>query len=565
MEVELKYSLCSEQVLRQLLEVTGLGAFRLEPVETLEIRDRYLDTEDQALLKGGYACRLRREHESSPQKEVVRYLATVKGLGNASGAFHRRLEHEVVLPEPLPPPDWPSGPARDLVLAFSGERPLLPLFDITQERHRRYVYDRERAMAVLTLDRVKFYGGQQVLGSALELEAELLPDGCRQDLEHLALELDRHEGLVPQPQSKFERGLALLHAEPSEEGRGPGRETALIELGSAKDFSRPEKPEKPYLDPDDPMSEAGRKIFRYHFGEMVYHEPGTRLGEDAEALHDMRVATRRMRAAFRVFGDFFEPRVVAPYLKGLKRTGRALGPVRDADVLQEKALAYLDSLPESERDGMQSLFQAIDRHRKAARERMLRYLDTDKYTRFKERFGRFVRSDGMGSLPVALVDGEPHPFRVRHVVPMAAYERLGAVRAYDEWVRVSDPPLERLHALRIACKRLRYTLEFFETVLGPDTQAAIKQVVAIQDHLGALQDAVVASDILRQFLATGTWGKGAPGESLPGASAPNPAVEAYLAARQAEMRHLVETFPQLWQQITHPDFGQLMAGAVGVL
>ncbi len=50
------------------------------------------------------------------------------------------------------------------------------------------------------------------------------------------------------------------------------------------------------------MSEAGRKTFRFHFRRMVYNEPGTRLGEDIEAMHDMRVATRRMRAAFRVFG-----------------------------------------------------------------------------------------------------------------------------------------------------------------------------------------------------------------------------------------------------------------------
>jgi CHAD domain-containing protein len=272
-----------------------------------------------------------------------------------------------------------------------------------------------------------------------------------------------------------------------------------------------------------------------------------------------------MRAAFRVFGDFFEPGAVAPHLKGLRRTGRALGPVRDADVLQEKALAYLESLPESEQDGLQSLFRAIDQHREAARERMLHYLDSETYARFREQFARFVHAEGMGSRPMALIDGEPRPFRVCHVVPMAAYERLGEVRAYDEWVSVPDPPLERLHALRIACKRLRYTLEFFEGVLGPDTKAAIKQVVAVQDHLGALQDAVVAGHILREFLATGSWGKETPGELPPEAPVPNPGVEAYLAARQAEVRHLVETFPQVWRQITHSDFSELMAHAVSVL
>jgi CHAD domain-containing protein len=565
LEVELKYSLCSEQVFKQALEATGLGAFRLEPVETLEVHDRYLDTEDQALLEAGYGCRLRRERGSSPHREGDHYLATVKGLGEPSGAFHRRVEHEMALSGPLPPWDWPAGPARDLVLEVCGEQPLVPLFDVKQERHRRYVYDQDRAVAMLTLDRVEFYVGQEMRGSALELEAELLPGGRQQDLDYLAGELDGRQGLAPQPQSKFERGLALLRAWLSEERLSPGKEAALAEPGSAKGLSSPEKPEEPHLDPDDPMSEAGRKTFLYHFQEMLYHEPGTRLGKDAEALHDMRVATRRMRAAFRVFGDFFEPQAVAPHLKGLKRTGRALGPARDADVLQEKAVAYADSLPESERDGLQSLFRAIDQHREAARERMLHYLDGEKYARFKERFGRFVHAEGVGSLPLTLVDGEPRPFRVRHVVPMAVYERLGAVRAYDEWVLVPDPPLQRLHALRIACKRLRYTLEFFEAVLGPEAKVAIKQVVALQDHLGALQDAVVASNILREFLATGTWGKGASGESSPEALAPNPAVEAYLAGRQGEMRHLLATFPPVWQQITASEFGQLIARAVSVL
>jgi CHAD domain-containing protein len=565
LEVELKYSLCSEQAFQQLLEATVLGGFRLVSIETLEVHDHYLDTESQALLKAGYACRLRHEYDSASRREGGRHIATVKGLGDAKGAYHRRVEHELELPEPLQPRDWPPGPARDLVLSFCGECSLLPLFDARQERHRRWLYDQERAVAELSLDRVQFCRGQRVQASALELEVELLPDGRRQDLEQLAAELDSREGLVPQPRSKFERGLALLWAYLPQEVVRTGEGAVLADWGSGPEPVSPEKPEKPRLDPDDPMSEAGRKTFRYQFQEMVYHEPGTRLGQDADALHDMRVATRRMRAAFRVFGDYFAPKAVAPYLKGLKRTGRALGPVRDADVLQEKALAYLDSLPESERDGLQSLFRAINLHREAARQQMLDFLDSDRYARFKERFGLFVHTEGMGSLPLGLVDGEPRPFRVRHVVPVAVYERLSAVRAYDEWVLVSDPPLERLHALRIACKRLRYTLEFFEQVLGPEAKEAIRRVVAIQDHLGALQDAVVASGILREFLATGSWGQAAATALPPEAAVSNPGVEAYLAARQAEARDLVESFPQAWRPIRSPDFSKLMAGAVGVL
>ena len=57
------------------------------------------------------------------------------------------------------------------------------------------------------------------------------------------------------------------------------------------------------LSSGDPLAEAGRKIMRYHFAQVIKHEPGTRLGEDIEALHDMRVATRRLRASFDVFQD----------------------------------------------------------------------------------------------------------------------------------------------------------------------------------------------------------------------------------------------------------------------
>ena len=72
------------------------------------------------------------------------------------------------------------------------------------------------------------------------------------------------------------------------------------------------------IHPHDLLSEAGRKVMRYHFAEMLRHEAGTRLGEDIEALHDMRVATRRLRAAFEVFGSAFDKKALKPHLDGLR-------------------------------------------------------------------------------------------------------------------------------------------------------------------------------------------------------------------------------------------------------
>ncbi|MEJ2326812.1 MAG: CHAD domain-containing protein, partial [Chromatiaceae bacterium] len=94
----------------------------------------------------------------------------------------------------------------------------------------------------------------------------------------------------------------------------------------------------------DLRKDAARKPLYFHFLRKLYHEPGTRLGEDIEELHDMRVATRRMRAAFQVFGDYLDMDKMKVFLKGLRRTGRALGAVRDLDVFWEKTQHYLEKL-----------------------------------------------------------------------------------------------------------------------------------------------------------------------------------------------------------------------------
>ena len=91
------------------------------------------------------------------------------------------------------------------------------------------------------------------------------------------------------------------------------------------------------MQPADTLAEAGRKIFRFQFSQVLDHEAGTRLGEDIEELHDIRVATRRLRAAFEVFEGVFKPKALKNSPEGLRSTGRTLGQVRDLDVFMEKA------------------------------------------------------------------------------------------------------------------------------------------------------------------------------------------------------------------------------------
>lgn len=205
MEIEAKFSVPNEHTFQQLLGVGSLGGYSLGKSSVVDIYDRYLDTPDRAILSQGYACRLRRQGEQ--------YLATVKGLGGVTGAIHRRIEYEVVLSGPLSPQDWPSSDARDVVQRVCGDRPLVPLFNVRQERHNRSLSASGRAVVRLSLDRgrIELDGTGRSVFPFLELEAELLAEQNEDILEELAVELQKTWGLVPESRSKFERALALSY------------------------------------------------------------------------------------------------------------------------------------------------------------------------------------------------------------------------------------------------------------------------------------------------------------------------------------------------------------------
>jgi CHAD domain-containing protein len=150
------------------------------------------------------------------------------------------------------------------------------------------------------------------------------------------------------------------------------------------------------------------------------------------------------------------------------------------------------------------------------------------------------------------------------VLPTALYERLAAVWAYDAPLAAPDAPLVRYHRLRIAGKALRYTLEFFEEALGRKAKPMIETAKQLQDHLGDLQDAVVACGVLRTFLIFGAWEAptGRRSRSAPLEIIVAPGVATYLAAQQSELRRLIEAFPQTWRTVRGAAFATDAAALV---
>ncbi len=305
----------------------------------------------------------------------------------------------------------------------------------------------------------------------------------------------------------------------------------------------------PGVTPEDHVAEAGRKVMRFHLARMLAREAGTRAGTDPEELHAMRVATRRQRAAWRVFGASFRAGRTKRYRNGLREIASRLGAVRDLDVLLEAADMYRADLPVSEQRALEPLLSDWREHREDARALLIRELDSDGYRRWVDDYRDFVRTEGASVVPVA----PTQPHRVRDTTASRIWSAYEQVRSYEHVLRWAD--VETLHELRIAGKWLRYTLEFVREALGDDAAPLIARVTALQDHLGLMNDANVSASMARTFLVEHA------GELSPLEGA---AIGRYLVSREREVARLRRTIGAPWRGVSGVTFrrtlGRVVAG-----
>jgi CHAD domain-containing protein len=309
---------------------------------------------------------------------------------------------------------------------------------------------------------------------------------------------------------------------------------------------------------DDTLAEAGKKVWLFYFAEMLDHEQGTLQGDDIEELHDMRVATRRMRSAFDIFSPAFPTKIMEHQLKGLRKIGRVLGTVRDLDVLLEKAVSYQDKLDENEKPGLQPLLDDWSKTIEQKRLKMAKHLHSEAYQNFKYNFNLFLQVPETSDSQPVLDDGTYS--RVRDVVPVLVYSRYAAVRAYEAILPTAS--VNQLHALRIEFKKFRYTLEYFREILGEGIQKAIGELKHLQDHLGELHDADVACQLVIDFMQE--WDNNQLQRPITERQNPEP-IATYLAYLHAERYRLTSTFPELWRKFNRAEFRQIIAQAVSTL
>ena len=560
MEVELKYRVGELAAAERLLAAERVGPFAgtAGRARSTQLEDRYVDTADGALGRAGFAVRLRQ----SGGKTVV----SVKSLARTDGpgGSVRREELEGPADRVGAAVDWPASDARALVLEHAGDAPLVELVTVRQLRRKRQLKSGQSRVE-LSLDEVDVVSRGRIVDRFVELEAELTK-GDENELEALGAALDAEPTLRRAMTSKLEAALAAVDGAAGDEPPAPetvDRAGIAVGPGSIEPIEvgerepEPDEPDVPRLvvgrtpgvTADDHIAEAGRKVMRFHLARMLDHEPGVRAGIESEAVHKMRVATRRQRAAWRIFGEAFSKGRTKRYRDGLRDTARRLGAVRDLDVQLEAADAYRADLPVAEQRALEPLLAAWRQHRDDARVLLLRELDSEGFRRWLDDYIDFVRTEGAAVRQVGAV--QPH--RIRDTAPSRIWTAYEGVRGYESTLRWAD--VETLHELRIAGKWLRYSMEFVREPLGRDVDPLIERVTALQDHLGLMNDADVTASMTRTFLVEHTGDLSAP-ESA--------AIGRYLVDREKEVARLKRTVGVTWRGVAGVRFrrslGRVVAG-----
>lgn len=148
----------------------------------------------------------------------------------------------------------------------------------------------------------------------------------------------------------------------------------------------------PYLNPDDPIISGVRKILRTRFEEMISFELDTLEGKNIEALHDMRVAARRLQAIMKIFRCIFPKKSFKKVYGELRQLIRILGEVRDYDVFIDR-LENIAKTGDYDRRAINLLIIRKQAEREEKRKNLRNIINELNKRNYKENFYRFIFSD----------------------------------------------------------------------------------------------------------------------------------------------------------------------------
>jgi CHAD domain-containing protein len=438
----------------QLLEALAAAGYEAQPGAGAEDAWSYLDTQGGALLGAGLRLR-------SAEAGGAWQLVAAAGGAVVAEAVGAGL--------PL------DGALAERLCEATAGRLLVPVVR-ARRRSQAWSATGHGATVRLALEEWSFRPGPGRRQARVRVLTVNGDDEAAREAGILATTLRDLHGLRVAPGDHFTAGLARAGLAP------PGAPT----------------PDALRVTAGDSLGQAAGKIFARQAYKIAANAAGTRADLDPEFLHDMRVATRRARAALRLFRGLIPLRRAATLQRELSWLGRLLGEVRDLDVFLARLSAHLPRV-HGGAAAADRLFARLLERRAAARAGLTAALDD-------------ARCAALVSALAAV------PLARSRVLRSPAREAGGAwiAAAAKRILKVGAKPAAELapaelHALRIRFKRLRYACEFFAEAFGDEVQETIRTLVGFQDTLGRHQDAVVARTTLEQLA-----GEVAPGADDPG-------------------------------------------------
>lgn len=241
--------------------------------------------------------------------------------------------------------------------------------------------------------------------------------------------------------------------------------------------------------------------------QMLHHDPGVRLGDDPEDVHELRVATRRLRSDLRTFSAVLERDLVDPIRAELGWLGAIVGAVRDTDVLTSHLSSTGATLPIADASAVRLLMGRLDKQARTARTAMIDAMRGPRYLHLLD----------------VIVDLATSPPIADNIQRLAMKPSTWCADTLQrQWRHLNnavhelnpDPSDTELHQVRIRAKRCRYATEAVTPIVGEQAARFAAAIADVQTLLGDHQDTVVAETWLRDAASASPAARVAAGQLI---------------------------------------------------
>ena len=465
-EIELKLQIAPQDIVILKNHPSLAGAFDSPTHETLD--SVYFDSDDRTLRDHGLTLRVRQIGDKRVQ--------TIKSLSEGSYAIERS-EWEQLIPGDQPDLAHVEHTPLAPVLTDDVRNTLKPVFETRIERTAYRLNDDSTAIA-MAVDQGQIVASDSSCPvSEIELE---LKHGNPVELFKFARTISDIVPVKLDVKSKSERGYELI-------------EQAPVAAEKARD---------PELSAEMSTGRAFTLISRACLRHLVANEPATIKG-DAEALHQMRIAVRRIRAAISLFSDVVNDDRVETIKCELRWFARELGPARDLDTFLFEVLRPLRRQHKSE-PGLVSISKMFARLRLQGYRRAQDAIQSSRFRIVVLDTAEWVEA---GPWSVS----ENSLMRLRREMPIKTYaaEQLSrrCKKIRRRGAKIDHLDAEQLHRLRIQVKKARYAVEFFSSVYGGKKSVKRRKNVLsslrqLQNCLGGLNDIVTHKALCNEIIAS---------------------------------------------------------------